>query len=110
MELPNRLTAPLTQGQKIGTLKVSLDGKPLDDVQPQNPDQGFQFPGAFEITALGKAHAALEQRVPALIEALGLNVIAGSLRVRPSRGGNYVSVSVTFTCPSREKYDAAHAA
>jgi len=24
--------------------------------------------------------------------------------------GNYVSVALSFTCPSREKYDAAHAA
>jgi putative lipoic acid-binding regulatory protein len=30
--------------------------------------------------------------------------------MRPSREGNYVSVSVSFTCPSREKYDEAHAA
>ncbi|HEX6833651.1 MAG TPA: DUF493 family protein [Rudaea sp.] len=83
--------------------------KSLDDLQPQNPEQGFQFPGAFEITAMGKAHAGLEARVPELILGLGMNVIDGSLRVRPSREGNYVSVSVTFTCPSREKYDAAHA-
>lgn len=84
--------------------------KSLDDLQPQSPDQGFQFPGAFEITAMGKSSAVLERRVPELIAGLGLNVLDGSLRVRPSREGNYVSVSVTFTCPSREKYDAVHAA
>jgi putative lipoic acid-binding regulatory protein len=39
-----------------------------------------------------------------------LSVLAGSLRVRPSREGKYVSVAVSFTCPSREKYDAAHEA
>jgi putative lipoic acid-binding regulatory protein len=33
-----------------------------------------------------------------------------SLRERTSREGNYVSVSVVFNCPSREKYEAAHAA
>ena len=32
------------------------------------------------------------------------------MRIRPSREGNYVSVTTTFTCPTREKYDAAHAA
>jgi len=37
-------------------------------------------------------------------------VLAGSLRVRPSREGNYLAVSVSFTCPDREHYDAAHAA
>lgn len=82
----------------------------IDDIQPQSPDQGFQFPGAFEITALGRAEGDLEARVPQIIGGLGLNVIAGSLRSKPSREGNYHSVSVTFTCPDRESYDAAHAA
>lgn len=84
--------------------------KSVNDIQPQNPDQGFQFPGAFEITAMGKAHAGLEERVPEIIVGLGLAVINGSLRTRPSAEGNYISVSVTFTCPSRDKYDAVHAA
>ncbi|WP_395683879.1 DUF493 family protein [Dokdonella sp.] len=84
--------------------------KNLDSIQPQNPQQGFQFPGLFEITAMGSATAGLEQKVPRLIEGIGLAVLAGSVRVRPSREGNYVSVALSFTCPSREKYDAAHAA
>jgi len=84
--------------------------KSLDDLQPQNPEHGFQFPGAFEVTAVGKAHAGLEERVPEIIVGLGMAVLNGSLRTRPSNEGNYVSISVIFTCPSREKYDAVHAA
>ena len=84
--------------------------KTLDDLQPQNPQQGFQFPGAFEVTAMGKAHAGLEERVPEIIVGLGMAVLNGSERIRPSSNGNFVSVSVTFTCPSREMYEAAHAA
>lgn len=84
--------------------------KSLDNIQPQNPQQGFQFPGAFEVTAMGKAHAGLEERVPEIVVAQGLAVLNGSLRTRPSAEGNYVSVSLIFTCPSREKYDAVHAA
>ena len=80
----------------------------IDDIEPQNPDQGFQFPGAFEITALGRADADLEVRVTQVIEALGLSVIAGSLRSRPSREGHYVSVAVTFTCPDRASYERVH--
>ncbi|MGB0132831.1 DUF493 family protein [Dokdonella sp.] len=82
----------------------------LDDIKPDSPDQGFQFPGDFEITALGRADADLESRVPELLSKLGLPVVAGSLRSKPSKEGNYVSVSVTFSCPDREAYDAAHAA
>ena len=57
--------------------------KDLDDIKPENPDQGFQFPGAFEITALGRADAELEKRVPELLKELGLSVIEGSLRAKP---------------------------
>ncbi len=82
----------------------------IDDIQPECPGQGFQFPGAFEITALGRADADLEARVPQILQDLGLNVITGSLHSKPSREGTYHSVSLTFTCPDRETYDAAHAA
>jgi putative lipoic acid-binding regulatory protein len=84
--------------------------KDLDDIHAQNPEQGFQFPGVFEITAMGSVSAGLENKVPEIITSLGLSVLAGSIRLRPSREGNYVSVAVSFTCPSREKYDAVHAA
>ena len=87
-----------------------FDQHELDKIHAENPGQGFQFPGAFEITAVGKADAGLEQRVPELIVGLGMAVLNGSLRTRPSNEGRYISVSVTFTCPSREKYEAAHAA
>jgi putative lipoic acid-binding regulatory protein len=82
--------------------------KDLDDIHAQNPDQGFQFPGLFEITAIGKASGDLERRVPQLLEGIGLGVMAGSVHVRASKGGNYVSVTVSFTCPTRAKYDEAH--
>lgn len=81
----------------------------IDDLHAQ-PGQGFQFPGAFEITAMGNADANLEARVPEILAGLGLNVLDASLRTRPSREGRYVSVTVSFTCPDRERYDAAHAA
>ena len=83
--------------------------KDLDDIHAQNPQQGFQFPGLFEITAMGRAAGDLERRVPELHEGIGLGVMAGSVRVRPSKGGNYLAVTVSFTCPAREKYDEAHA-
>jgi putative lipoic acid-binding regulatory protein len=84
--------------------------KNLEQIHAENPGQGFQFPGVFEITAVGKAHAGLEERVPEIIVGLGMAVLNGSMRTRPSSKGHFVSVSVTFTCPTREKYEAAHAA
>lgn len=72
--------------------------------------QGFQFPGSFEITAMGNANANLRDRVQEILRDLGLSVLEASVRERASSQGNYVSVSVVFTCPTREKYEAAHAA
>ncbi len=72
------------------------------------PGEGFVFPGEFEITAVGRAGAGLEERVPALLAATGLTVIAGSRRLRPSREGHYVAVSVSFSALSRDAYDGAH--
>ena len=81
----------------------------LENIQPTE-GQGFQFPGSFEITAMGNANANLRERVQEILRGLGLSVLEASVRERTSREGNYVSVSVVFTCPSREKYEAAHAA
>jgi len=81
-----------------------------DDIKPQNPEQGFQFPGVFEITAMGSSRAKLEEEVVRIIQDAGLTVLAEAVRVRPSREGNYVSVTASFMCPSREKYDEVHAA
>lgn len=59
---------------------------------------------------MGAADGGLEQALPDLIEALGLVVHRESLRVRPSREGRYVSVSIAFQAQSRADYDAAHEA
>ncbi|MCK9538181.1 DUF493 family protein [Dokdonella sp.] len=84
--------------------------KNLGDIAPQNPEQGFQFPGVFEITAMGSSQAKLDEELKRIIEAAGLSVLAEAVQVRPSRQGNYVSVTASFMCPSREKYDEIHAA
>jgi putative lipoic acid-binding regulatory protein len=71
---------------------------------------GFQFPGEFEITAVGNASGDLKARVPRILEDVGLHVLHETVRHRHSREGNFISVTVSFNCPSREKYEAAHAA
>ncbi len=84
--------------------------KDLSELAPDNPRQGFQFPGVFEITAMGGAQARLEEEIVRIIQEAGLSVLAEAVRVRPSRAGNYVAVTASFMCPTREKYDAVHAA
>ena len=72
--------------------------------------RGFQFPGSFEITAMGAVDAGLELVLPACIESAGVSVLTGSLRTRPSREGRYVAVSLSFLCPDRAHYEAVYAA
>lgn len=71
---------------------------------------GFTFPGEFDIAAMGAADAGLDRLLPETLQALGLRVIADSLRVRPSSQGRFVSVTVRFEAQSRDDYDAAHGA
>lgn len=69
---------------------------------------GFTFPGRFQVTAVGDAAADLKARVPQLLEGVGLVVLHETVRHKHSREGNYISVTVDFDCPTREKYEAAH--
>ncbi|MCK7593934.1 DUF493 family protein [Pseudomarimonas salicorniae] len=75
---------------------------------PQSPDQGFQFPGEFELTAMGPAAAELAALVPGLLREAGVAGVSEVLRTRPSSNGNYLSVTVAVFAETREHYEAAH--
>lgn len=72
--------------------------------------KGFQFPGVFEITAMGPAEARLEQVIPRELADAGLTVMQETVRSRASSAGRFVSVSISFRADSRAEYDAAHVA
>ena len=72
--------------------------------------KGFEFPGEFEITAMGSATAGLEREIPALLAAAGLQVLHETVRSRASSAGRFVSVAISFRAESRADYDAAHVA
>jgi len=84
--------------------------QPIDFSKAKQEGKGFQFPGEFEITAVGGASANLPTRVPQLLERAGLHVLHETVRHRHSGAGNFVSVTVSFRCDSREQYEAAHQA
>lgn len=84
------------------------NGRMTTGIARTSDSQGFQFPGVFEISAMGPATAGLEQAVPALLAEAGLVVLADTLRVRASRAGRYVSVAVSFCAESRLDYEQAH--
>lgn len=79
------------------------------NISTDNPDHGFQFPGVFEITAMGPAGAGLEERIPALLETIGIVVLRETVAARSSSGGKFVSIRLSFHAEDRSHYEAAHA-
>ncbi len=92
--------------------RLGLRGGRPHNGRMDNPDptRGFQFPGTFEVSAMGAADAGLECLLPMVLASLGLAVDLSSLRQRASAKGNYIAVAITFDAASRDEYDAAHAA
>ena len=70
---------------------------PAMDIKSDNPEHGFQFPGTFEITAMGPATAGLETEIPKLLADAGIDVLdethfAGAVPA----SGKFVSVKLSF--------------
>lgn len=73
------------------------------------PEHGLQFPGTFEVSAMGAAGVGLETKMLAALQAAGFLVHREGQRSRPSAKGNWVSVTCAFDAASREDYERAHA-
>jgi putative lipoic acid-binding regulatory protein len=80
------------------------------ELKSDNPDHGFQFPGTFELSAMGPADKDLETILPNLLMDAGIEVLHESVNWKASSNGRFVSVRIAFRAESREQYDAAHAA
>lgn len=80
------------------------------DITSDNPEHGFQFPGTFELSAMGAADRDLQAVLPRLLQDAGIEVLHESVTWKHSSNAKYVSVRIAFRAESREQYDAAHAA
>ena len=80
------------------------------EIKSDNPDHGFQFPGTFELSAMGAANIGLEHELPRLLQLSGVDVLNERISWKHSSNGKYVSVRIAFKADSREQYDAAHTA
>lgn len=81
---------------------------PQMEIKSDNPDHGFQFPGTFELSAMGSADSGLETELPRLLTAAGIEVLEESISWKHSSSGKYVSVRIGFRAGDRAQYDAAH--
>ena len=80
------------------------------EIKSENPEHGFQFPGTFELSAMGSADKDLQAELPRLLIDAGIDVLHESVSWKHSSNGKYVSVRIAFRAETREQYDAAHAA
>lgn len=80
------------------------------EIKSDNPEHGFQFPGVFELSAMGTADKGLEAELPRLLASAGVELLEESISWKHSSNGRYVSVRIGFRAASREQYDAAHKA
>lgn len=80
------------------------------DMTSDNPAHGFQFPGIFELSAMGEAERHLEQALPKALMDAGIDVVSEQINWKHSSTGKYVSVRIGFRAESREDYDRAHVA
>ena len=78
------------------------------EIKSDNPEHGFQFPGTFELSAMGSAGTGLETELPRLLESAGVEVLHEDITWKHSANGKYVSVRIRFRAEDRAQYDAAH--
>ncbi|MFL9584229.1 DUF493 family protein [Stenotrophomonas sp. AB1(2024)] len=80
------------------------------EIKSDNPEHGFQFPGEFELSAMGAANIGLEHQLPQLLQAAGIQVLTERITWRTSSNNRYVSVKLVLRAESREQLDLAHEA
>jgi hypothetical protein len=69
---------------------------------------GFEFPCEFEIKAMGLDDGRFHEVVLEIIGRHCSTIRHDSLRMRSSRGGKYVSVSVVIEAGGRSQLDAIY--
>ena len=73
------------------------------------PDDAlFDFPCAFPIKAMGRDEADFEAAVVEIVRRHVPDLGEGSVSTRPSRGGRFLSVTVTINATSRDQLDAIY--
>jgi putative lipoic acid-binding regulatory protein len=66
------------------------------------------FPCEFPIKVMGRAEEGFEDLVVEIVRRHAPDLGEGAVQVRDSRGGNYLSVTVTIRAESRAQLDAIY--
>lgn len=71
-------------------------------------ESALQFPCQFPIKAMGASSTELDIHVVEIIRRHVDDIREGAIKSRPSKGGKYISVTVTITATSRQQLDAIY--
>jgi putative lipoic acid-binding regulatory protein len=76
------------------------------DMREIPPEQSLiEYPSRFPIKVMGANVEGFVEAVVAVAQQFDPEVEAASVEVRPSRGNNYLGLTVTITATSREQLD-----
>lgn len=80
----------------------------LHDLNLEEGETLFEFPCEFPIKAMGRTCDELEIAVLEIINRHVDDLPEGAIRMRPSRNGNYTSITITITAQSKDQLDAIY--
>jgi uncharacterized protein len=66
------------------------------------------FPCEFPIKVMGKTQAGFAQAISGVVQRHAADFDPSTIEMRPSREGNYLSLTVTVNAQSREQLDALY--
>jgi putative lipoic acid-binding regulatory protein len=78
------------------------------DIPPEN--SLIEYPSAFPIKVMGAAVEGFEAAMVAVVQRFDPAFDPATIERRPSRGGNYLGITLTITATSREQLDELYRA
>ncbi|ARU32411.1 DUF493 domain-containing protein [Sulfuriferula sp. AH1] len=75
----------------------------MNEIKPE--DSLIEYPSDFPIKIMGAAHPAFEQTIVELVLQHAPDFDTGTVECRPSKAGNYLSITCTIRATSREQLD-----
>ena len=75
-------------------------------MRPIPPEQSLiEYPSAFPIKVMGANADGFADAIVMIARQFDPSFNAATLEVRPSKGGNYLGLTITITATSREQLD-----
>ncbi len=68
----------------------------------------LEFPCQFPIKAMGKNNIELDLLVVEIVRRHAPDIHEGAVSTRPSKDGNYISVTITIEASSKQQLDAIY--